>query len=334
MEQLKLNRLPAPTFGWLNVNRITAEIPHPAYAEPEIAAPAGIIAEKTQCAAETVSETAQPFADYLAAHEIPCCTVSGSAAEAVRIRCTESGTARLRIAVPAGGQMTVIMRFDAESTALLTEIQAADDAQIHLIQVICGGQNLNEISAKLADRARLSLTQIDLGGTQTGGITAELCGDDAALDAGIGYLLRGSDRLDLSLNAIHLGRQSTSDLDVKGVLRGQAQKVFRGTIDFRKGSAGARGAEREDVLLMNPGVRNQTVPLILCAEEDVDGTHGASVGRLDDRHVFYLQSRGIPQEKIYEIMAQSKLNSIISRIGDRETEQELNRILHKEDADA
>ena len=49
--------------------------------------------------------------------------------------------------------------------------------------------------------------------------------------------------------------------------------VFRGTIDFKFGAAGAEGEEKEDVLLLGDDVINQTIPLILCAEEDVQGNH-------------------------------------------------------------
>lgn len=42
---------------------------------------------------------------------------------------------------------------------------------------------------------------------------------------------------------------------------------------------------------------NQTIPLILCAEEDVEGNHGASMGDLDDATLFYLCSRGLSREE-------------------------------------
>ena len=40
---------------------------------------------------------------------------------------------------------------------------------------------------------------------------------------------------------------------------------------------------------------NKTVPLILCAEENVEGTHGATIGELDADTLFYFESRGIDQ---------------------------------------
>ena len=103
-----------------------------------------------------------------------------------------------------------------------------------------------------------------------------------------------------------------------------AQKTFKGTIDFVSGSAGASGAENEDVLLIGEKVVNKTVPLILCAEEDVEGSHGASIGRVDEEHIFYMQSRGLPQEKIVQLMAQSKIAQIVNTIADEQVRARIN----------
>lgn len=48
---------------------------------------------------------------------------------------------------------------------------------------------------------------------------------------------------------------------------------------------------------------NQTIPLILCGEEDVEGNHGATIGRLDEKMLFYLASRGIPEEAARSLLA-------------------------------
>ena len=76
---------------------------------------------------------------------------------------------------------------------------------------------------------------------------------------------------------------------------------------------------------MTDSVRNKTVPLILCAEEDVEGAHGASVGRIDEEQLFYMQSRGIPADEVYSLMARARLAQIISRIGDEEARR---RVYH------
>ncbi len=45
-------------------------------------------------------------------------------------------------------------------------------------------------------------------------------------------------------------------------------------------------------LLLGEDVVNRTIPLILCAEEDVEGNHGASIGQLDEDILFYMNSEG------------------------------------------
>lgn len=48
------------------------------------------------------------------------------------------------------------------------------------------------------------------------------------------------------------------------------------------------------MLLVVDNMVNQTIPLILCAEEDVEGNHGASIGKPDENMLFYAATRGIP----------------------------------------
>ena len=105
-------------------------------------------------------------------------------------------------------------------------------------------------------------------------------------------------------------------MDASGVLRENGFKLFRGTIDFRKGCAGAVGNEKEDVLLLDDAVVNQTIPLILCEEEDVEGNHGATIGKLDEELLFYLESRGMSEEAVYEMMARARIDAIAGKITD------------------
>ena len=84
---------------------------------------------------------------------------------------------------------------------------------------------------------------------------------------------------------------------------------------------------------MDETVRNRTVPLILCAEEDVEGAHGASIGRIDDEQVFYMQSRGIPTDKIYELMAKARIGQIVAKIGDEDTVRRVNAVIHGGEGD-
>ena len=127
--------------------------------------------------------------------------------------------------------------------------------------------------------------------------------------------------------ANHTGRKTTCDINVSGVLRDTSSKVLRATIDLKKGAKGAVGNEKEDVLLMDEGVRNRTIPLILCTEEDVEGNHGATIGRLDESLMFYLASRGLNREEIYEMMAAARMEAVAAKIPDEETRADVEKYI-------
>ena len=54
-------------------------------------------------------------------------------------------------------------------------------------------------------------------------------------------------------------------------------------------------------------------------EEDVEGNHGATIGKLDEDLVFYLESRGIDRDSIDRIMADARIRRVASLICDEET---------------
>ena len=163
-------------------------------------------------------------------------------------------------------------------------------------------------------------TRLILGGKDTfDGCSVALEGTESALTVNAGYRLAGEQRLDMNYEAIHTGKKTNCEMNVAGVLSERAFKLLRGTIDLRRGCAGAVGNEVEDVLLMDETVRNQTIPVILCAEEDVVGNHGATIGRLDEQLIYYLESRGMERDAIYEMMARARVDAVIRKIPDEKT---------------
>ncbi len=288
----KLNKLPAPTFGWLGVN----------FAERKIS-----------------DNTAEPV----------------SISEGQTVRTDITADARYELTAQENKELTVIMYITGEDKRIDISAKAESGAKLTLVQVFDKGAfTASALSAEIGDSAQLSLVQLYIGGADTvSEIAPVLSGYGSTFKADIGYLLDGDSRLDINLAADHRGRKSTSEINVSGVLADISEKTFKGTIDFKNGASGAKGAEKEDVLLLGEKVRNKSVPLILCAEEDVEGSHGASIGRINDEHIFYMQSRGIPEDKIYELTARSKTDRIIKLIGDEETVSRINKSLGRSDDD-
>ena len=62
---------------------------------------------------------------------------------------------------------------------------------------------------------------------------------------------------------------------------------------------------------------NKTIPLILCSEEDVKGSHGASIGELPQDILFYFASRGIEKETAEKIISRAKLETLCQGLDEK-----------------
>lgn len=239
-------------------------------------------------------------------------------------------------------EMIVIMDYTSSkkgqgTIGVQTKIRAEKNAKLCLVQIQCLGDGfccMNDIGAICQEGAEIQVIDLILGGKSTYvGCKTKLEGDRSILKADIGYLIDHQDCLDMNYVALHEGKNTVSEIHASGVLRDQAFKLFRGTIDFQRGCAGAQGEESEDVLLLDDTIINQTIPLILCAEEDVQGNHGATIGKLDEELLFYLESRGICQKEIYEMMAKARIDTICRKIPDEEAQIQVKNYMEGRSSD-
>lgn len=227
-------------------------------------------------------------------------------------------------------EVTVIMlvRGDGDGElSLLTQIRAEENARVRLVQVYLNGGEatcVNDIGGEAEKNARIEVVHIFLGGNPTmSGCHIALNGKGSSHRADVGFMQEGHQQIDMNYVASHVGKKTVSEIYDTGVLKEEARKIFRGTIDFIRGCSEASGTESEEVLLMDDTVINRTVPTILCGEEDVEGNHGATIGKLADDLVFYLESRGMSKEEIYQMVAIGKIIGVAHQIEDEETEKQV-----------
>ncbi|WP_408069698.1 SufB/SufD family protein [Butyrivibrio sp. JL13D10] len=222
-------------------------------------------------------------------------------------------------------EITVIMEYDSEQDAkgflgIQTRLLAEEGATINLIKVQMlseGIMHFDDIGSVCDDRASINTINMQLGAGKTwGGNRTTLLGDNSTFDNHTGYLCRNKQSYDMNYVADQMGKKTESNMIFRGVLLDEAVKTFRGTLDFKAGSAGSVGDEQEDTLLLSPDVVNRTIPVILCGEEDVDGRHGASIGQLGDDTLFYMESRGIDEEAAKKLMIRARMESIARMIPD------------------
>jgi Fe-S cluster assembly protein SufD len=123
---------------------------------------------------------------------------------------------------------------------------------------------------------------------------ADLDGDGARFDSRGVFALAGRQHVDTQLEVRHKARDTASDALWRGVADGRSRGVFRGAIVVAEGADGADAALSNKNLLLSGMAEIDTKPELEIYADEVKAAHGATIGQLDERSLFYLRSRGIP----------------------------------------
>ena len=129
-----------------------------------------------------------------------------------------------------------------------------------------------------------------------------------------------------------------SDVLYKGALQGDpdsrkpdAHTVWVGDVLIRAEATGTDTFEVNRNLLLTDGARADSVPnLEIETGEIVGAGHASATGRFDDEQLFYLQSRGIPQDEARRLVVRGFFAAVVARIGIPEIEAHLMEVIEHE----
>lgn len=338
INEMKINKLPAKTWYWLRMND-TALNWNPDMTGCSVKIDGGKEADKQASDFDGIETGAGRDADVLfGAQTAGKVLVADETNKGQKVyiqidRAGKGSSGFVDVQADEGSDLTVIETFGADGTlaeagsslAFRTRFNIEKDAHIRLVQVFMQDENtsvLNDVGSECAENGQFDVLQIFIGkGNLYNGVRTELIGKKSATTMSIGYLGQKKQVIDINLIVNHIGKKTNCDIQVDGTLKDAAEKIFRGSIDFKTGSSDSKGAETENVLLLGDDVVNKTIPLILCAEENVEGSHGATIGELDEDTLFYFASRGIDMETAEDMMTKGKMEVLYRKIQDEDTEK-------------
>lgn len=180
------------------------------------------------------------------------------------------------------------------------------------------------IESILNKNSKVNYTIIDIGGKSS--ITnyySDLQGENAQNDVKTVYLGVDEQLKDINYIAELYGAKTNINIDVQGALSDKAKKHFKGTIDFKKGCKKAKGDENEYCMLLSDKAKAIALPMLLCAEEDVEGNHSTASGKVDSKVLFYIMSRGLSYKEAVKLLVKSRFIKIIEQISDQNLKNEI-----------
>jgi Fe-S cluster assembly protein SufD len=118
------------------------------------------------------------------------------------------------------------------------------------------------------------------------------------------------------LHAIHSAPNCQSNITFKGIINDQASGNFTGRILIEKTAAKSETHLTNKNILQSEHASMTTSPELEIYTDDVICTHGATVGQLDDKALFYLRTRGIDEPQAKNILLEAFANEIIDHFDD------------------
>jgi len=108
--------------------------------------------------------------------------------------------------------------------------------------------------------------------------------------------------IDVHLDVQHRARDTSSDVLWRGIAEGRGRGILSGAITVAQGADGADAQLQTKNLLLSPHAEIDAQPVLEIYADEVKASHGATVGQLDERILFYLRSRGIPLAQARDLL--------------------------------
>ncbi len=134
-----------------------------------------------------------------------------------------------------------------------------------------------------------------------------------ALHYGIAFANAGQ-KTDTGAKVIHIGKNTSSEVVSKSLSKNGGISIYRGLIDIKKSATGAVSKVDCDGLILDNISRSDTIPDIRVATDDALIAHEASVGKISEEELFYLMSRGIPEDEAKTLIVRGFVSPLMKEL--------------------
>ena len=191
-----------------------------------------------------------------------------------------------------------------------------------------GKIKLESISVIGKENSKIDIVKIDIGEyDKYFNYISDLVENQAEVNMTLAYVLNKKQVFDMSFNQRHMALNTIGNIKIEGVQKDESSKIFKGTIDFKKGSKGSIGNEYESITNYSKKTKSISLPILLTAENEIFGNHSASHGKYDNEQLYYIQSRGFNIKEAQNIIAESKIIPILDQVKSRRLKEELKNSL-------
>ncbi len=140
--------------------------------------------------------------------------------------------------------------------------------------------------------------------------TTILKGDKSLCEfTGITFSGKGQD-LDTGAKMIHIGKNTSSVIGTKSISKSGGKNTYRSSVIVNKSATGSKVSVNCDSLMLDSESNSDTIPAMNIMTDDCDVGHEAKIGRISNKAIFYLMSRGISEDEARAMIVSGFANPV------------------------
>lgn len=221
---------------------------------------------------------------------------------------------------PGGHGLNLLMQADLGQNAQLHQVRVQQDADDSVLLTF---SDVNQAAG-----STYVCSGFDIGGGLVRhDLYCRLAGPDARTELNGAFVLDGGRLVDHHICVDHQAPSCASEQFFRGVLGGSSRGVFNGKAIIRQGADESRVRQSNANLLLSDMAEMDTKPELEIYADEVEASHGATVGQLDETAVFYLRSRGLAEAAARRMLTSAFCRAVTSRLPDLAMAEQIARLL-------
>jgi Fe-S cluster assembly protein SufD len=129
-----------------------------------------------------------------------------------------------------------------------------------------------------------------------------------------GYMASGHQRMDHQTRINHKVPHGESHELYKGIIDENATGAFNGKVLVHKDAQKTNAYQQNDTLVLSPNALMNSKPQLEIFADDVKCSHGATIGQLDQKSLFYLKSRGLKDDAARHMLKKAFIAEVLEKV--------------------
>ena len=152
---------------------------------------------------------------------------------------------------------------------------------------------------------------------------------NTSLNWHLASLSANSDNKTFDISVNHIAGSTFARMDNYGVCKDDARLVFSGISTINNGAKESKTHQNSKIMVFDEKSDGIAKPILKIDENDIEASHAAVVGKINDDHLFYLTSRGLSESAAKELITFGYLKPIMNGFVEEDIKEEISKLIEE-----